>query len=248
MLNISLADGARAESVAHFLLQHQPVDYVTTTAGRFALRVEIVCRNNSEMIAFIEDVVRTTEGVGNVDVLPYLQLVFYQPRFHGTDVARDGRLRSKPLESIDRQIIGQLALDGRAPYKSVADAVGVSQAMARHRTRRLFEEDVLRITAFVNPLVFDFRATAWVDIKISPGFRSRDVAEKVASLSGVSYIALTAGRCDLLVEVVCARNEDLQNLLDEGVRTIEGIRDIEVTPYYSLLYKPLLPLISYADE
>ena len=42
-----------------------------------------------------------------------------------------------PLDDVDRKIIGVLQGDGRCPYGTIADQVGLSEAAVRRRVQRL---------------------------------------------------------------------------------------------------------------
>src|SRR5262245_17406825 len=62
-----------------------------------------------------------------------------------------GKPRGMGIDPCDRAIIAQLQQNGRAPYTSVANAVGLSQAAVRQRVRRLRQAGQLRITAVAGP-------------------------------------------------------------------------------------------------
>ena len=56
-----------------------------------------------------------------------------------------------PTDDLDRQLIGELILDGRASYASLAEKVDLSQAAVRARVRRLLADHVVTVTARVDP-------------------------------------------------------------------------------------------------
>jgi len=57
------------------------------------------------------------------------------------------------------------------------------------------------------------------------------VADRVAALSEVEYVVLTAGAVDLLVEVVVEDDESLLRLLNDQIRKIPGVRATETYIY-----------------
>ena len=63
------------------------------------------------------------------------------------------------LDDIDRRLVGELIVDGRAPYAALAPKVGLSQAAVRARVRRLLENNVVTVTARVDPRSLDLRNT-----------------------------------------------------------------------------------------
>ncbi len=62
----------------------------------------------------------------------------------------------------------------------------------------------------------------------------RPVAEQLAAMSEVDYVVLTAGSFDLLVEVVCADEDHLITLLNERIRTLDGVTSTETFVYLKL--------------
>ena len=60
---------------------------------------------------------------------------------------------------------------------------------------------------------------------------TRKIGDAVAALDEVIYVVLTAGSLDLLVEVVVEDDEGLLDLLNNKIRTIEGVRDTETFMY-----------------
>jgi Lrp/AsnC family transcriptional regulator for asnA, asnC and gidA len=50
------------------------------------------------------------------------------------------------------------------------------------------------------------------------------VVEALRAMEEVDYVVLTAGSFDILVEVVCADDDHLLDLLNKHIRTIPGVR------------------------
>jgi Lrp/AsnC family transcriptional regulator, regulator for asnA, asnC and gidA len=50
------------------------VAYVVVTSGRFDLLVEVVCRDNEQLLALVNDVVRAIPGVRTTEMFTYLHL------------------------------------------------------------------------------------------------------------------------------------------------------------------------------
>ncbi len=134
-----------------------------------------------------------------------------------------------PLDEIDRRIIEQLQKDGRKPYTQMAPAVGLSEAAVRQRVQRLIDAGVMQIVAVTDPRVLGFSRQAMIGLKVEGD--TRRVAEAVADMHEVEYVVLTAGALDLLIEVVVEDDEHLLELLNEKIRTIEGVQTTETYIY-----------------
>jgi Lrp/AsnC family transcriptional regulator for asnA, asnC and gidA len=133
------------------------------------------------------------------------------------------------LDEIDRRIIEQLQEDGRKPYTQMAPAVGLSEAAVRQRVQRLIDAGVMQIVAVTDPRLLGFSRQAMIGLKV--GGDTRRVAEAVADLPEVEYVVLTAGTFDILLEVVVEDDEELLELLNEKIRTIEGVQTTDTYIY-----------------
>ena len=136
------------------------------------------------------------------------------------------------LDEIDKAIIRELQLDGRAAYAKLGPAVGLSQAAVRQRVQRLIESGVMQVVAVTDPLTLGFGLQAMIGLEVDGDLRA--VASKLAADSAVSYAVITSGRFDLLLEVVCTGNEELLHIINEVIRTTPGVRNTEVFTYLHL--------------
>lgn len=143
------------------------------------------------------------------------------------------------MDELDRLILQTLQADGRAPFTRIARQAGVSEATIRARYRDLTEKGVVRTVGIVDPYALGFQAPAIVGISVEPG-TVEQVARKIAALPEVSYLVMTLGRFDLIVEVFCRDLPQLTNLLVQTLQTIPGVRDTEmlmIARSYKLTYR-----------
>jgi len=133
------------------------------------------------------------------------------------------------LDDIDKRIVEQLQRDGRKPYTQLAPLVGLSEAAVRQRVQRLVDSGLMQVVAVTDPRVMGFTRQAMIGVKAHRDVRQ--VADAVAALDEVEYVVLTAGAFDLLLEVVVEDDEHLLRLLNEQIRTIDGVRDTETFLY-----------------
>ena len=137
------------------------------------------------------------------------------------------------LDDTDKAIIRALQLDGRAPYSKLGPAVGLSQAAVRQRVQRLIDRGVMQVVAVTDPAMLGFAVQAMVAVSVTGDVRR--VADAVAQLDEVEYVVITAGRFDLLVEVVCSDTSHLLDLVNDRMRAVEGVTSTEVFTYLSLV-------------
>lgn len=136
------------------------------------------------------------------------------------------------LDSTSKAIIEQLQLDGRRSYAEIGKAVGLSEAAVRQRVQKLTDTGVMQIVAVTDPMRIGFSRQAMLGIRVSGD--TRVVADQLAELSEVSYVVLSAGTFDILAEVVCEDDDALIELLNDKIRSVEGVSETETFVYLQL--------------
>ena len=145
--------------------------------------------------------------------------------------ARGPVSRAPELDHVDRGIIEALQSNGRESFRKIAASLGVSEATVRARYGRLCGDGILQVTGVTNPLGLGFESSAMVGVRTSGS--PQVVADELARWDEADYVVVTAGRFDLLVEVVCA---DRQALLDvtNRIRGLPGVVSTESFLYLEL--------------
>ncbi|MBC7591628.1 MAG: Lrp/AsnC family transcriptional regulator [Salinibacterium sp.] len=146
------------------------------------------------------------------------------PREHGS--------RPIQLDDVSKGIIEQLQADGRRSYAEIGKAVGLSEAAVRQRVQKLTDSGVMQVVAVTDPMQLGFYRQAMIGVRVSGD--TTIVAEKLSDLSAVDYVVLTAGSFDILAEVVCENDEDLIDLLNKQIRSIDGVYSTETFVYLKL--------------
>jgi Lrp/AsnC family transcriptional regulator for asnA, asnC and gidA len=141
-------------------------------------------------------------------------------------------LRVAGLDEVDKAIVRELQQDGRMPYSQLAPLVGLSQAAVRQRVQRLIDGGVVQVVAVTDPLRLGFTVQAMIGVRASGDLRY--LAAQLAAVEEIDYVVVTGGSFDLLLEVVCADNEALLELLDREVRSLDGVQSAEVFTYLHL--------------
>ena len=98
----------------------------------------------------------------------------------------------------------------------------VSERTVRYRIERLMAEGVVHVGAIVNPVAVGYPVTADIWIEVVPG-RLRSVADSLAALPEVSYVAYSTGERDLSIQVYARDNDDLHHFVSEVVGNIPGV-------------------------
>ena len=153
-----------------------------------------------------------------------------------TGAADSERSEVFKLDTVDRAIISALQIDGRMSYAELGPRVGMSQAAVRQRVNRLIDRGVMQVVAVTDPLSLGLSTQAMVGITVSGDVRT--VAAAVADLVEAEYVLITAGRFDVLAEVLCEDNDALLTLVNARILQIDGVASTEDSPVLMLEQLP----------
>lgn len=131
------------------------------------------------------------------------------------------------LDEVGKAILRELQEDGRRSYTAIGSAVGLSEAAVRQRVKALVDSGVLQIVAVADPIMLGFGLMATIGVSVVGD--SRAAADALSDIDEVDYCVLTSGRYDLQLEVVCRDNEHLLSVINDRIRTVEGVRETETS-------------------
>ena len=102
----------------------------------------------------------------------------------------------------------------------------------RRRVQRLRDLGIMQIVAVTDPLQLGFTREALVGIRVHGDVRI--VADKLASIDECNYVVMCAGSYDILAEIVAENDAALVHLLNDAVRSIPGVTEVETFMYLKL--------------
>ena len=135
------------------------------------------------------------------------------------------------IDQIDREIIKHLQTDGRMAYSTLGRLIGLSDAATRQRVNRLTTRGVIDIVAVTDPVKIGLGYQALLGISVTDD--ARKLAAEIGTMTDAVYIVMTAGRYDLIVELVCVDGETFIAHVNR-IRTMDGIESVETLPYLGI--------------
>ncbi|WP_410874305.1 Lrp/AsnC family transcriptional regulator [Nocardia sp. A7] len=132
-------------------------------------------------------------------------------------------MESVDLDELDRRLIHALQLDGRAPFRRMAEVLGVSERTVARRYQRLRSHLVLRVVGRVNSARVGL-VDAVVLIRCAPG-ADEQLAAALARRPDTSWVALLAGGAELTCMFATPAGTDLA----AGLARLPGVRDLTVS-------------------
>ncbi len=137
----------------------------------------------------------------------------------------------RDLDDKDLQIIAALQINGRTSYAELAEGIELSQAAIRLRVNRLLESGIVEIVAITDPLSIGFTVVAMIGLTAEGDVEA--LSDEIGARKYAVYVVLTAGRFDLRVEVLCADNDHLLEVMSD-LRGLDGVSSVEAHTYLRL--------------
>ncbi len=117
--------------------------------------------------------------------------------------------------------------DARISLTELAETVNVSRSTAHTRLQRLRDENVITgFTATIDPQAVGLGVAAAVFIDIEQ-HDWRALRAELAAIPGVEYLAMCAGRFDLMLIARAKSIPALRDVLLEQIQLIDGVRSTE---------------------
>ena len=151
---------------------------------------------------------------------------------------------SLALDELNFQLLLHLQKDGRKSFTELAEELGVSVGTVRNRVTRLIEDKTLQITGRVDPEKVGFHAYAQLLISVKPVNLVEEVAQKIARLEEISFLAMTTGIYNLEANLLCRDAPHLSEVL-LSIQKIEGVFETKTNMYFKVfkIGQPALNLV-----
>ena len=118
-------------------------------------------------------------------------------------------------------------------YAQLAPRVGLSEAATRQRVNKLLDRGVMEIVAVTDPTRLGLRHQSLVGVNVDA--HVRNVAADLAKIDDIDYVVVTAGRYDIIAEVFTADATEFLHVVNDQIRPITGIRNLEILTYLDLV-------------
>lgn len=130
------------------------------------------------------------------------------------------------MDTLDRQILGQLAADARMSVTQLARTLGLARSTVQARLERLESTGVIAGYAVkLGAEVARNRIRATVLLSIEPRAQPA-ILTRLKALPPVEAAHTTSGRFDMLLQIATATTADLDEVLDQ-IGAIPGVKSSE---------------------
>jgi DNA-binding Lrp family transcriptional regulator len=135
------------------------------------------------------------------------------------------------LDAVDRQLLHALTVAPRAPFRLLAEVMGVSDQTVARRYRRLAETAGLRVMGLING-----QRAGWVDwlvrLQTAPGSAQR-IADTLAQRPDTRWVRLYSGGTEIICTLQARSPEQRNTLFLHG---LPGSRHVTAITAHSILH------------
>ncbi|MEU4193812.1 Lrp/AsnC family transcriptional regulator [Kribbella sp. NPDC026611] len=140
-------------------------------------------------------------------------------------------MTADPFDQLDRELLHALHVDARAPFRRLAEVLGVSDQTVARRYARLRESGALRVTALSHP--GRTREVQWLlRVRAVPS-AAGEVADALARRPDTSWVNLCAGGTEIECTVY---GDDVGPLLLEVLPRTRQVIDVEAAEVLQVFY------------
>ena len=128
------------------------------------------------------------------------------------------------IDALDMKILSILSKNARIAFKDVAAECNVSRAAIHQRVQHLFEDGVITGSGGdVNPKSLGYSTCTYVGITLDRGNLYKKVVEKLQHIPEIVECHFTTGPYTMLVKLYARDNEQLMDLLNNQLQSIDGV-------------------------
>lgn len=132
---------------------------------------------------------------------------------------------SAGLDQVDQDIIELLRTDGRMAFTEISKRLNIPEATARYRVQRLLQSGVIKVLAWPDPEKLGTPNTLVVMLVVENS-KVEGVAEQLAEMNEVRFVAIAAGRYSIIADVYFGVHEELLDFFAK-LHKIQGIISYE---------------------
>lgn len=130
------------------------------------------------------------------------------------------------LDDIDHAVIRALRSNPRAPNKSLAESIGVSEMTVARRLRRLVEERFVRVTVQrdMRPIGFHTIGLVAIYVQEKP---AQEIGAEIAKIAEAYSVSYMVGSPQIVAMMMAHDSSHLLEIVSSKIATIPGVARVD---------------------
>ena len=129
------------------------------------------------------------------------------------------------MDDIDSEIIRSLARNSRITLSQMSKEISVPDATISNRLKKLEKSVIKQYTLIIDPDELGLTVTAIIIIQ-TESEKHENVKNDLSKLEEVSEVYSVSGEYDLLIKVWAHSIEELNEIMNSKVRSVDGVEDL----------------------
>jgi DNA-binding Lrp family transcriptional regulator len=130
------------------------------------------------------------------------------------------------IDEIDKAMIEKLAVDGRMPFKKIAEELKVSTDTIIRRYEKLRRNGDLKVVAQINPTKIGYHAFAILNVAFSQENLPETIIQALSKIPDINIIIKTSGSFDYMISLLI---RDIQQFVatQEIIASMPGVTNMK---------------------
>jgi DNA-binding Lrp family transcriptional regulator len=130
------------------------------------------------------------------------------------------------IDEIDRTILRHLRQNSRIRFLEMSRLTGISDATIQFRLKRMKAQGVIdKFTVILNPSATGYTVTAIILVKTEADKHGK-IKDSLVEMPEISEVYSVLGEYDLFIKVWSRSLEELNAIINDKIRFIDGIEDL----------------------
>lgn len=130
------------------------------------------------------------------------------------------------MDDVDKKILNVLSLNSRTSISDISKKTGIPNSTISNRLHKLEENNVIEQYATIfNPEKIGINVIAVIIIQTETE-KHENVEIELPKLKQVSQVYSISGEYDILIKIGASDLEELNDIINSQIRTIDGIEEL----------------------
>lgn len=135
-------------------------------------------------------------------------------------------MKKVDLDDLDLRIIERLGEDARVSNREIGREFGLTEGTIRARLRRLIQTKTIRVSVVTNVERLKNPILAYLFVEADEAFHIDTVAQALAEVPQISFVATLLGRGDILAMTLVEDGNQVTELLHQTIDRIPGVHRV----------------------
>ena len=130
------------------------------------------------------------------------------------------------MDENDKKILTELISNSRMPISKISSKTGIPDSTVSNRIKKLENNNIIeQYTTIINPEAIGIKVIARIIIQTETE-KHENVEIELPKLDKVSQVYSISGEYDILIKVWAHTLEELNDIVNSEIRTIDGIEEL----------------------